>query len=99
VVNGVEVEILEGVEAVGPTGDLVVATPNLDQAVRVIVSGRRIPVLPLSTIYQRGVAAACPAVPSWCRGWLPSEQYSRFWLGPGILTTIPAKPATAIAAG
>ena len=50
VVHGVEVEILEGVEAVGPTGDVVVATPDLDHVDRIIVSGRRIPVLPLSTI-------------------------------------------------
>lgn len=47
VVHGVEVEILEGVEAVGPTGDVVVATPDLDHVDRIIVSGRRIPVLPL----------------------------------------------------
>jgi hypothetical protein len=47
VVLGVEVEILEGAEAVGPTGDVVVATTDLDQVDRIIVSGRRIPVLPL----------------------------------------------------
>jgi hypothetical protein len=47
VVHGVEVEILEGVEAVGPTGDVVVATPDLDHVDRIIVSGRQIPVLPL----------------------------------------------------
>ena len=50
VVHGVEVEILEGVEAVGPTGDVVVATPDLVQVDRIIVSGRQIPVLPLSTM-------------------------------------------------
>ncbi len=50
VVHGVEVEILEGVEAVGPMGDVVVATPDLDHVDRIIVSDRRIPVLPLSTI-------------------------------------------------
>jgi hypothetical protein len=50
VVHGVEVEILEGVEAVGPTGDVVVATPNLDHVDRIIVLGRSIPVLPLSTM-------------------------------------------------
>ena len=50
VVHGVEVEILEGVEAVGPTGDVVVATPDLDHVDRIIVSGRRIPVLPLPTM-------------------------------------------------
>lgn len=47
VVHGVDVEILEGVEAVGPTGDVVVATPDLDHVDRIIISGRRIPVLPL----------------------------------------------------
>jgi hypothetical protein len=38
---------LEGVEAVGPAGDVVVATPHLDHVDRIIASGRRIPVLPL----------------------------------------------------
>jgi hypothetical protein len=47
VVHGVEVEILQGVEAVGPTGDVVVATPDLDHVDRIIVSGQQIPVLPL----------------------------------------------------
>ena len=47
VVHGVEVEILEGVEAAGPTGDAVAATPDLDHVDRIIVSGRPIPVLPL----------------------------------------------------
>jgi hypothetical protein len=47
VVHGVEVEILEGVEAVGATGDVVVATPDLDHVDRIIVTGRPIPVLPL----------------------------------------------------
>ena len=47
VVHGVEVEILEGVQAVGPAGDVVVATPDLDHVDPIIVSGRRIPVLPL----------------------------------------------------
>jgi hypothetical protein len=50
VVHGVEVEILEGVEAVGPTGDVVVAAPDLDHVDRIIVLGRSIPVLPLSTM-------------------------------------------------
>jgi hypothetical protein len=53
VVHGVEVEILEGVEALGPTGDAVVATPDLDHVDRIIVSGRRIPVLPLPTMQIR----------------------------------------------
>jgi Aminoglycoside-2''-adenylyltransferase len=47
VVHGVEVEILQGVQAVGPTGDVLVATPDLDHVDVVIVSGRQIPVLPL----------------------------------------------------
>jgi hypothetical protein len=46
-VHGVEVEILEGVEAVGPAGDVVVAAPDLGHVDQIIVSGRRIPVLPL----------------------------------------------------
>jgi hypothetical protein len=50
VVHGVNVEILEGAEAVGPAGDVVVATPDLDQVDLIIVSGRRIPVLPLPAI-------------------------------------------------
>ena len=47
VVHGVDVEILEGVEAVGPTGGVVVATPDLDQVDRILVNGRPIPVLAL----------------------------------------------------
>jgi hypothetical protein len=47
VVHDVEVEILEGVEAVGPAGDAIAATPDLDHVDRIIVSGRPIPVLPL----------------------------------------------------
>ncbi len=50
VVHDVEVEILEGLEAVGPAGDVVVTTPDLDQVDRIIVSGRQIPVLPLSAM-------------------------------------------------
>src|SRR5215472_2815609 len=50
VVHDVEVEILEGVEAVGPAGDVVVATPDLSHVDRIVVSGRQIPVLPLSTM-------------------------------------------------
>lgn len=46
-IHGVEVEILEGVEAVSPAGDVVLATPDLDHVDWIIVSGRRIPVLPL----------------------------------------------------
>lgn len=51
VVHGVEVEILEGVEAVGRMGDVLVATPDLDRVDRIIVSGRKIPVLPLSSMH------------------------------------------------
>src|SRR5260370_36361516 len=66
VVHGVEGEILEGVEAVGPTGDVVVATPDLDHVDRIIVSGRRIPGLPLPAMQvlvgatgNRDAAAKC----------------------------------------
>ena len=41
VVHGAEVEILVGVEAIGPSGDVVVATPNLDHVDRVVRSHRR----------------------------------------------------------
>ena len=41
VVHGAEVEILVGVEAIGPSGDVVVATPNLDYVDRVVRSHRR----------------------------------------------------------
>jgi predicted nucleotidyltransferase len=51
VVGGVEVEILVGVEAVGPAGDVVVPTPDLDRVDRIIVSGRPIPVVPLSAMH------------------------------------------------
>jgi hypothetical protein len=47
VVHGVEVEILEGAQAVGPSGEVVAGTPDLDQVDWVITSGRKIPVLPL----------------------------------------------------
>ncbi len=47
VIHGVEVEILEGAEAVGPAGDVVAATPDLGHVDLIIVSGRQIPVLPL----------------------------------------------------
>jgi hypothetical protein len=47
-IGGVEVEILVDVEAVGQSD--VVVTPNLDQVDRVIVAGRPVPVLPLSTM-------------------------------------------------
>jgi hypothetical protein len=50
VVHGVEVEILEGVEAVGPAGEVVVATPDLSHVDRIVVSGRQIPALPLPTM-------------------------------------------------
>lgn len=50
VVHGVGVEILERVEAVGPAGDLVVATPDLGQVDWIAVSGRQIPVLPLTVM-------------------------------------------------
>jgi hypothetical protein len=39
-----------GSAAVGPAGDVVVATPDLNQVDRVVVSGRQIPVLPLAAM-------------------------------------------------
>jgi hypothetical protein len=50
VVHGVEVEILEGVEAVGAAGEVVVATPDLSNVDRIVVDGRQIPLLPLSAM-------------------------------------------------
>ena len=50
VVHGVEIEILAGVEAVGPAGEVIVAAPDLGNVDRIIVGGRRIPVLPLSAM-------------------------------------------------
>jgi hypothetical protein len=50
VVEGVEVEILVGVEAVGSDGDVVMTTPSLDRVEPVVLNGRPIPVLPLSTM-------------------------------------------------
>jgi hypothetical protein len=50
VVRGVKIEVLEGVAAIGPAGDVVVATPDLSQMDRIIVSGRQIPVLPLAAM-------------------------------------------------
>jgi hypothetical protein len=50
VVHGVEIEILEGVEAVGPAGGVLAATPDLDHVDRITVSGRQIPVLPLAAM-------------------------------------------------
>lgn len=47
VVHGVEVEILQGVEAVGTAGDAVVPTPDLSQLDLIVVGSRPIPVLPL----------------------------------------------------
>jgi hypothetical protein len=49
IVEGVEVEILVAVEAVGQSG-VVATTPDLDQVDRVILAGRPIPVLPLLTM-------------------------------------------------
>ena len=50
VVHGVEVEMLEGVEAVGQQGEVMIGTPDLDHVDRVIAGGRQIPVLPLLTM-------------------------------------------------
>jgi hypothetical protein len=38
VIHGVDVEILEGVQAVGPAGDVVIATPDLDHVDRIITA-------------------------------------------------------------
>lgn len=50
VVHGVEVEILEGVAAIGAAGEVVAATPDLDRVDRILVSGRPVPVLALPAI-------------------------------------------------
>jgi hypothetical protein len=50
VVHGIQIEILEGVEAVGQRGDVVAGTPDLDHVDRITVSGRQIPVLPLTAM-------------------------------------------------
>jgi len=50
VVEGVELEILVGVEAVGSDGRVVMTTPGLDHVESVVLNGRPIPVLPLSTM-------------------------------------------------
>jgi hypothetical protein len=49
-VEGVELEILVGVEAVDSDGRVVVTTPSLDRVEPVMLNGRPIPVLPLSTM-------------------------------------------------
>jgi hypothetical protein len=50
VVEGVELEILVGVEAVGSDGRVVMSTPRLDRVEAVVLDCRPIPVLPLSTM-------------------------------------------------
>jgi hypothetical protein len=50
VVEGVEIEILVGVEAVDSCGRVVMTTPSLHRVERMRVNGRAIPVLPLSTM-------------------------------------------------
>jgi hypothetical protein len=50
VVEGVELEILVGVEAVGSDGRVVMTTPGLDHVEPVVVNGRPVPVLPLSAM-------------------------------------------------
>ena len=72
VVHGVEVEILVGVEAIGPSGDVVVATPNLDHVDRVVLNGRRVPVLPLSTM-----RVLLEATGSWERAAMVREAIGR----------------------
>jgi hypothetical protein len=51
VVEGVELEILVGVEAVGSDGRVVLTTPNLDLVELLVLDGRTVPVLPLSTMW------------------------------------------------
>lgn len=50
VVEGVELEILVGVEAVGGDGRVVLTTPNLDLVELPVLDGKAVPVLPLATM-------------------------------------------------
>jgi hypothetical protein len=51
VVEGVELEILVGVEAVASDGRVVLTTPNLDLVEVLVLYGKAISVLPLSTMW------------------------------------------------
>lgn len=48
--EGTELEILVGVEAVGSDGGVILTTPALDRVELVVLECRRIPVLPLPTL-------------------------------------------------
>jgi hypothetical protein len=50
VAEGVEIEILVGVEAVDSDGHVIMSTPSLDLVEPVMLNGRLIPVVPLSTM-------------------------------------------------
>jgi hypothetical protein len=52
VVEGVEIEILVGVEAVASDGRVIMTTPSLDLVEPVMLDGRPIPVLPLSVMRE-----------------------------------------------
>jgi hypothetical protein len=49
-VEGIHLEILVGVEAVGSDGRVLMTTASLDRAESVVLNSRPIPVLPLSTM-------------------------------------------------
>jgi hypothetical protein len=51
VVEGVELEILVGVEAVGSDGRVLLTTPNLDLVELLVLDGKTVPVLPLATMW------------------------------------------------
>lgn len=52
VIEGVELEILVGVEAVGADGRVVMTTPSLERVDPVVLNDQWIPVLPLSTMLK-----------------------------------------------
>jgi hypothetical protein len=51
VVEGVELEILVGVEVVDSNGRVIMTTPSLDRVELIVLNRRPIPVLPLSTMW------------------------------------------------
>jgi hypothetical protein len=50
IVEGVELEILVGVEVVGSDGHVALTTPNLDLRELLVLDGKAVPVLPLATM-------------------------------------------------
>jgi hypothetical protein len=52
VIEGVELEILVGVEAVAADGRVVMTTPSLERVDQVALNNNWIPVLPLSTMLK-----------------------------------------------